>query len=196
VHAELERATSLSIGEALGARPSLPGWRIDVALRNTLAAASIPLHGARVVAHDREGNRVASVTLSGDVGSQTVRASCCVLATGKFVGGGIRAEPAFTDSALGCDVALHRFDRVFRDASESLLLTAELRTDAQPLLGVGIHTDADARPLDVTGGVIFENVFVAGSVRADVDTASLGLGDAAADGWSAGERAAAFARGS
>jgi anaerobic glycerol-3-phosphate dehydrogenase len=123
-----------------------------------------------------------------------MRAPAIVLATGKFMGGGMVADPVCRETALGCPVGLRRFGRSFHDATDSLLLTSELRTDTQPMLGVGICTNAESNPVYDSGDVIYDNVFVAGSIRAGVETASLGLGDAAADGWNAGLHAAAHAR--
>ena len=194
VHARIEAHARVPVGEALGGTPSLPGWRLDVALRAALRDANIDVVIGRVMARQATAQQLDSVTVTSDAGERTLRAPCVVLATGKFVGGGIIAEPHLRESALGCDVVLQRFDRVFDTALESLLLTSELRADAQPLLGVGVRADDEARPLNAFGDVAYRNVFVAGSVRADVETTQLGLGAAAADGWNAGARAATYAR--
>jgi glycerol-3-phosphate dehydrogenase subunit B len=193
VHARIEAEARVPVGEALGAAPSLPGWRLDVALRAALAQAGVEVIGARVTGRQARTHRIESVSLNGDGGARTIHAASVVLATGKFIGGGVAADPHFVENALGCDVALQRFDRRFDDASWSLLLTADARADSQPLLEIGVRTDAEARPLSDTGDVLYSNVFVAGSVRAGASAALLGLGHAATDGWNAGTRAAALA---
>jgi anaerobic glycerol-3-phosphate dehydrogenase len=118
-----------------------------------------------------------------------------VLATGKYIGGGIAADPRFTETVFGVDVAIERFGRVFRDATAVLALTDPARHEPQPLLALGVATDAQSRPVTASGDVAFDNVFVAGSVRAGIETATPGLAVATHDGWAAGERAARHAAG-
>jgi anaerobic glycerol-3-phosphate dehydrogenase len=125
--------------------------------------------------------------------AETIAARAFVLATGKFIGGGITAEQRFEEGALGCDVALERFGRTFDDPGAALVLTDPVRTEPQPVLTLGIVNDDDGRPLRPAGDVCYTNVFAAGAVRAGVATATLGLGAAATDGWRTGERAAKVA---
>ena len=190
VHAAVEAETQLAVGEALGAPPSLPGWRLDVVLRAMLAEAGVAVITGRVLDRHAHAECIESVTLRDELSTSTVHASYVVLATGKFIGGGVAADGRFVETALGCDIALHRFGRRFDDASASLMLTAEARADMQPLLELGVRTDAEARPVRESGDVVYRNVFVAGSVRAGRSTALLGLGHAAAEGWNAGVAAA------
>ena len=60
------------------------------------------------------------------------------------------------------------------------------RTAYQPLLHAGVHTDAQHRPINRARDVVYENVFVAGTVRADWAAAASSLGTCAEDGWTAG----------
>ena len=107
-----------------------------------------------------------------------------ILATGKYVGGGIEAHESLAETALDCPVWIdhlgERFDRV-----EPLTLTNADRHDEQPLLRAGLTCDPEGRPLGPYGDVVFENVWTAGSVRAGPIAS---LGRAAAEGWAAGER--------
>jgi glycerol-3-phosphate dehydrogenase subunit B len=183
---EVSDAAGLEVAEALGGAPSLPGWRLDAALLRALAARDIRVVTGTVTARDASGSRMRSVIVNG----APFAAAGFVLATGKYAGGGIDGDEKFAETALRCDVVIQRFGRSFDDAAESLSLTDPVRTEAQPLLGAGVVTDVRARPLAPGGDVRFTNVFVAGSVRAGVETASLGLGAAATDGWNAGLLAA------
>jgi glycerol-3-phosphate dehydrogenase subunit B len=187
------RAAGVPVGEALGHAPSLPGWRLDRALLRVLEAAGIELVAGRVIAQTSGDNAVTAVTVERDAGQSIIRADGFVLATGKFIGGGIRAESAFADTAFACDVGIERFTRTIDDAHAALLLTDPVRTEPQPLLGMGVRATETGLPLLASGDVAFNNVFVAGSLRAGTETAVLGLGAAAHDGWNAGSRAAAYA---
>jgi tetratricopeptide (TPR) repeat protein len=120
-------------------------------------------------------------------------ARAVVLAAGKYLGGGITAGEEFEEPALGCDVAFQRFARTIDDPAAALILTDAERTEPQPVLAAGVRVDNRSRPLGAAGTVFSSAIFVAGSARAGVATATLGLGGAASDGWAAGESAAAHA---
>src|SRR5688572_14694723 len=193
VHTMVEQHAGVMIGEALGTAPSIPGWRLDRALMQTLLAANIDLIEGLVADPVARASTIESVTVVSGTRSETISARAYVLATGKFIGGGITAEQRFEESALGCDVALERFGRTFDDPAAALVLTDPVRTEPQPVLALGIVNDDDARPLRASGEVCFQNVFAAGAVCAGTMTAALGLGAAADDGWRAGARAAKVA---
>lgn len=188
-----QAAAGMELAEAVGGSPSLPGWRLDSALRRVLAAAGVEVVEGRVAgatavgpgAHEAAsaggppGRRLARVRLA-DGTELAPRA--VVLATGKFIAGGIVAGPVLLEPALGLPVWLDRVGERFREATP--LLTTELaRSGAQPLLAAGVHTDASGRPVGESGEVLLVNVRAAGGVRQGLETAALGLGAAAADGW-------------
>ena len=118
-----------------------------------------------------------------------ITARSFVLATGKYLAGGIRAEDRFLEPALGCPVWVEYLGSTF-GAPDPLALTHPDREADQPLLRAGVRTDDAGRPVDRRGDVVYENVRVAGTVRSGIDAAAPGLGHAAADGWRAGELAA------
>ncbi|HWV58395.1 MAG TPA: FAD-binding protein, partial [Longimicrobiales bacterium] len=103
VRSAIEQATGAVVAEALGTPPSLPGWRLDRALLAALERAGIHVHAGRAGSTVIEGRRVSGirVAVAEDVttvaagpdpvpGSFTITADAVVLATGKFLGGGIR----------------------------------------------------------------------------------------------------------
>jgi anaerobic glycerol-3-phosphate dehydrogenase len=192
--------TGVSAGEALGVAPSVPGWRLDRALMNAVTGAGVIVIGGRVVRGLIDGSAVRSVSVAGAGGRSVERehltqiaGECFVLATGKYIAGGITADIEFEEPALGCDVALERFARTIDDPGAALVLTDPERSEPQPVLSAGVRVSGDGRPLTPADDVFLSNVFVAGSVRAGTETATLGLGAAAHDGWEAGARAAAHA---
>lgn len=180
----------LDVGEALGVAPSVPGWRLDRALLHTLDDAGVRVIDGRATLHEAVAGALQSVTVEAH---GPFAARSFVLATGKFLGGGITAEGEFEDGTLGCDVAIERFARTIDDPAAALMFTDPVRMATQPVLAVGVRADADGRPLNPSGDVFLANVYVAGSVRAGVEAGALGLGAAARDGWQAGAGAAAFA---
>ncbi|MBR9989500.1 MAG: FAD-dependent oxidoreductase [Gemmatimonadetes bacterium] len=205
VLAALTDRVGVPAGEALGSLPSVPGWRLDRALQRVMADAGVRMIAGRVIAADVQERTVRSVTIAAGIarasnggsalGPTVTAAGCYILATGKYIGGGITADAEFEEPALGCDVALERFARTIDDPGAALVLTDPVRSEAQPVLSAGVRVDRDGRPLNPGGDVFVANVFVAGAVRAGTETAALGLGTATRDGWTAGERAATHASG-
>lgn len=186
-------AARAATGEALGTAPSVPGWRLDRALQQVTMDAGVHVIAGRAVSCNTRDGAVRAVRIEGRGAPLDVAAGCHVLATGKYIAGGITAEAEFEEPALGCDVALERFARTIDDPGAALVLTDAVRAEPQPVLAAGVRLDAEGRPLTPAGDVYLTNVFVAGSVRAGVETAALGLGAAMHDGWAAGERSASLA---
>lgn len=195
VAAVLRDEAQCDVAEALAAPPSIPGWRLAAALERALRAAGVEIIVGRAV-QQRAGSRSVDrlrVDTSGSsdgAGPVTLSAAAYVLATGKFAGGGISAEASFRETALGCPVWVDTPGRRF-DTAEPLPLTSPRRLAAQPILAAGVPTDDVGRPIDAHGDVFYDNVWVAGSVRAGTTTAALGLGAAAEDGERAALRALA-----
>ena len=195
VRAALAAAAGVPVGEMLGIPPSVPGWRLDRALLAVAEAHGVEVLAGRAGAPEVEGGRVTAVQVRADDGAELrVAARAIVLAAGKFAGGGIVADGRLREPALGCPVWVEHLGAVF-EAPDPLALTRPERDAAQPLLGAGVRDDGSGRPVDRRGDVVYHNVRVAGSIRAGIETARLGLGDAAADGWAMGEAAAELAAG-
>jgi glycerol-3-phosphate dehydrogenase subunit B len=184
-------AAAVVVGEALGTAPSIPGWRLDRALVAAVRAAGAGVVHARVTGSTSEDGKVRLDALRQDGTALSVSASAVILATGRYIGGGVAADPDFTIGALGIPLSVRHVARSFTGADESLALTDPVRLEPQAILGVGVATDPDG--MIVADGQAQAGIFAAGSVRAGVQTAALGLGDAAADGWQAGAAAAARA---
>jgi glycerol-3-phosphate dehydrogenase subunit B len=176
-------AAGVEASEALAASPSLPGWRLQSAMERALQASGITLLNGRALAGTANG-RVHTVNVNGDV----VTAKSFVLATGKFTAGGIAANDEFREGVFNLPVWLEHLGDVF-STFDPLPLTDPVRTEDQPLLRAGVHTDDRGRPVNRAERVIYDNVFVAGTIRAGVDAAHAGLGLCADDGWNAGVNA-------
>ena len=176
--------------EAPGGTPSLAGWRLWRALGACLSRADVSVIEGAVTGFASVGGRVTEISVAGQSSEHRLTARTFVLATGKFLGGGITADATFRESVFGLPVRVEhlgeRFDRV-----EPLALTNAERSAHQPLLTAGVATDSSGRPIDPAGTVVLDNVLVAGVVRAGIEGGAMNLGNVAADGWAAGERAAA-----
>jgi len=182
-HQAIESAVDRSIIEALGVPPSVPGWRLHTALQRCLQEANVAMFAGSVTGNHRSG----SVLNALQIGEQRVEAREFVLATGKFLGGGVAATPDFVEPVLDLPVFIDNLGERFT-RTMPLALTVPQRDQHQLLLQAGVRTDAHGLPIDHADQPIFTNVFLAGTIKAGVD-ANFGLGEAAQDGWRAGERA-------
>jgi glycerol-3-phosphate dehydrogenase subunit B len=172
--------------EALAAAPSLPGWRLQLALEQLLAAQGVAVISGSALLGGSADTRVTSVR----VGAEVIDARSFVLATGKFVGGGIATNETFRETVFDLPIWMEQLGDVFT-APDALPLTDPVRTADQPLMQAGVHTDDEQRPIDRARAVVYQNVFVAGTVCAGWATAATTLGACAEAGWRAGTMAAA-----
>ncbi len=172
--------------EQMSGPPSVPGLRLQRAIDARLSEI-----GVRVI------SGVATAAISGDtvqaiqLGSgERVNARAFVLASGKFLSGGITREATFQETVFGLPVHVPGArgtwigDLLDRDpAGEHAALAA------------GVATDSMLRPLDADGAVRFPNLFAAGAILAGSGATrdQSGLGLAAATGWLAAQGAMAFA---
>ena len=184
---ETQLKSDVTIGEALGAPPSLPGWRLQRALERALVAADIELLRGDVKADALSPGRVLQVAMHASP-PVVLQAKAFVLATGKFVSGGIEANAAFREPVFDCPIWIDHLGDSF-DTPDPLILTDPVRTEQQPLLSAGVHVDSEQRPVNRASDVVHANVFVAGSIRAGWAGATHGAGAAAEDGWNAGLKA-------
>jgi glycerol-3-phosphate dehydrogenase subunit B len=182
----LAQAAGIPVAETLSDVPSVPGVRLDAALLAALAAAGVELvEGA--VAGGGPGAEV-------DVGGRRIAADAWVLATGRFVGGGIVRRGGLVEPVLGLAVqaAEGREAGVHLAVRPAASLTVRDRRAPQPLLSAGLRVDASLRPLDERGRPVDARLFAAGAVIGGHEQASdgTGLGVAILTGYLAGRAAA------
>jgi anaerobic glycerol-3-phosphate dehydrogenase len=179
-------ARNVIAAEALAAAPSVPGWRLMQACDRVLAARGIPVVTGRARLQRAQAQLVADLRVGDDV----ISAHSFVLATGKYLSGGITAVQQFQESVFDLPIWLEHLGDVFT-SFDPLPLTDAVRSESQPLLHAGVHTDALLRPVDRGGQPVFRNLYAAGTIRAEWSAPHAGLGNAAEDGWTAGMNATA-----
>ena len=182
-------AAGLPVAEMLSDLPSVPGLRLHRAIDERLAAAGVPVLQGELRA--RGGPDVPAT-----VGGREVVAGAWVLATGRFVGGGIERRGALAERVLGLPVLAS--EGSFTEPSVRFAtrppatLTERDSRAGQPLLAAGLRIGPDLRPLDAEGRVAHPRVFAAGAVVGGHDPASdgTGMGVAMLTGFLAGRAAA------
>jgi glycerol-3-phosphate dehydrogenase subunit B len=193
VLAWLADTTGCRCAELLGALPlPLAGYRLDRALGAALGREGVETRTGRAVSIEAEGGRAARVRVAAaGAPDATLALDTLVLATGRFVGGGVveragRLAEGLLDLPL-YDLAGRRVDGV-----APRRLTRRDYEGEQPLFAAGVRIDARLRPLGADGAVRLPNVFAAGDLLGSFDPARerTGLGVALLSGRRAGIEAA------
>jgi glycerol-3-phosphate dehydrogenase subunit B len=154
--------------ELLAAAPSPHGWRLQKALEKALRGARVDVIDAEVTGFSRDSDRLrAAVTGAGEVGGDSF-----VLATGRFIGGGLVKSRLVREPLL--DLAVYYQGEPIEDAYPRLRHLEYL--DPAPAFRTGLLTDKELRPVDASGMPAFTNLRAAGSVLGGYDYAGGGCG--------------------
>ena len=181
-------SAELSVSEVLASPPSVPGLRLQQALDRALERGGVRLVQQRAVGFESSARRVTALRLHDGA---ELEAGAFVLATGKFIGGGLRHEDALREPLFDLPVTVGG-----EQPSSSRYLGRYMhRGVAGPhqLMLAGLEADAALRPLDRGRRPAWDNLFGAGSVLGGYDYISgrSGLGTALITGHLAGTHAAA-----
>ena len=166
--------------ELLASPPSPHGWRLQQAIG--LGSVRGAVDGIQA-----DGTRI----VAAKAGDKSFRANAFVLATGHYIGGGLRKDGPTSEPLLDLGV--------FHDGKPVSSLGARLQhmdyLDPSEEFRAGLATDERLRPLDESGRARYENLFAAGAVLGGFDYAgSCGFGVPILTGWLAGRFAARITR--
>jgi glycerol-3-phosphate dehydrogenase subunit B len=187
------RAVASAVAEASGARAAealafpphaLAGYRLQHALDAALETAGVERRAARV--RRLQGADEGALRLALADGAPDVTADAVVLATGRYVSGGLSADP----DAVGEPLAgLPLFDADGRriDGIPARRSARKGYSNEQPLYSAGVRTDRRLRPLAATGRPRHARLFAAGDLLGGFDPARerTGLGVAMLTGLAA-----------
>ncbi len=195
LRATLEDSCGGRVAELLGAPPWSPaGLRLDRALGAALEGAGVLVRRARAESIGTPFGRADTVVVADEDGHESLPADAVVLATGRFVGGGLREEEeAFGEALLGLPVYDDRGRRL--DGGPARRHLRRRFGDPQPLFTAGVRVDGRLRPLGAGGDVAAPNLVAAGEIVSGFDPAlqRTGLGFALLSGRRAGLEAALLA---
>jgi glycerol-3-phosphate dehydrogenase subunit B len=179
---QLSRAVGLRCAELLPVTPSVPGLRLSRALSAARDVAGVRVVLGRVAAlRDGHGELESGEVISFDA---------AVLATGRFIGGGIVRRGRTREGLAELPVSDGRDP--LPDESGSGPMAGEEVGGVSALFRAGVEVDAAWRAIGA-GGRALPWLHAAGGVLAGADGAvdGTGLGFAAFTGWLAGESASA-----
>jgi glycerol-3-phosphate dehydrogenase subunit B len=159
VHADLQRLTGLAIFEIPTLPPSVPGVRLRELLEQA-GVTLIPQHKVAQVRFDADG---ATLLLHDSFGPIGIRARAVILATGRFLSGGLQAHPhGIREPLLNLPVT---------QPAGRADWYRERYTDSRghALHRAGIEVDAESRPLGPHGRPLDDRLFAAGVIVAHQD---------------------------
>ena len=177
-------SAGVPVAELVTSPPSVPGWRLQQACDRLLASSSVQVVAAAVSRVRVEDSAAVAVEIQGGSGEE-LACDALVLATGKYLGGGVVADPRPREPLLGLTLVSDGVP-VSRLALRDLVERARFRD--QPFASLGVRTDGEGRPLDEHGRVALRNVTACGDLLAGMDPtlSGGGLGVAA---WTASRAA-------
>lgn len=188
VHAELERLTGLQIFEVPTMPPSVAGLRLRELFEQALphkGATLIPQQKVTSLTFDNTG---ATLALKDSYGDIRIHAQAVILATGRFLSGGLDAHPD--------GIREHLLNLAVTQPASRTDWYRERYTDPRghPVNRAGIEVDAHWRPLGQDGQAYNKRLFAAGSMLAHQDwiRSRSGAGIALATAWQAVAQAAQF----
>ncbi len=195
----LQDLTGAYVFELLSFPPSVPGLR----LQRGLETAFVNGGGTLLVGHHAKSDSLKSsivkeVTAVGPKRNFKIFTNAVILATGKFIGGGITGtENGIRESVFDLMTVDERFRIATRTTPQKLTNTIALSHMGHPLFGSGLSVDSQFRP--ITGEEVHaaENLYAAGSILAGYNypAEKSGLGVAIVTGYTASHNAVDYVKG-
>lgn len=186
VHAELQRLSGLELFEIPTMPPSVPGVRLRELVEQALPKKGVSLIPQQKVTRLSVNDDGASLTLNDSFGPIQIRARAVILATGRFLSGGLEAQPD--------RIREHLLDLPVTQPAGRADWYRERYTDVRghAIHRAGIETDAQFRPLGPNGQPHSPRLFAAGAILAHQDwiRSRSGAGIAIASAYAAVQGAA------
>lgn len=181
---ELMLAEGTVIREMLGAVGFMPGKRLQRAMVLALSKAGVRIFEGKATDFRKNGDKIVSCFVSG-FGEEEISAGRWVLATGKFIGGGLKKDKSLMETSLGLPVFCG--GREVKEIFTPKLLHPHA-VGEHPIFSAGVLTDTKLRPLNADGEVVYKNVHACGAVLGGYNyhTENCGMGVCIATGYKAG----------
>ncbi|TFF84044.1 FAD-binding protein, partial [Candidatus Thorarchaeota archaeon] len=194
----IEEELGIRAFELLGFPPSVPGLRLQKSLEQIFVSrGGNLLPGHEAVSYSLDDGLLDSLTVRGPRRTIKARARAFVLATGKFIGGGLSGDiTGIRENVFDLMTVTSEFysaERAIPTRSTNRVAISPL---GQPLYSCGLSADPHLRPVKRDGTEWAANLFCAGAVLAGYNYASekSGLGVAATTGRVAAKNAKQYLR--
>ncbi len=193
---KLEELTGTTVFELLGFPPSIPGQRLQRALETIFTkAGGKMLLGHEATSYQKAGGHLKSVTASSPRREIKIDAKAFVLATGKYIGGGIAGdENGLRETVFDLMTVTGDYHSAMEIVPSRSTNNLSISPMGQPIQSCGLSVDPLFRPVKKDGLEWAKNLFAAGAVLAgyNYSVEKSGLGVAATSGYSAAKNAVEF----
>jgi len=164
IHAELEAALGLPIFELPTLLPSAPGFRLQQALSSRLEQEGVTQNMSSRALRVRQEGGTFRIGLGVKKVEEEIAAHGLMLATGRFVGGGLVAEHSGLIREALMDLYVLQPERREQWHNPDFFDPA-----GHPLNRAGLVTDSLFRPVDAKGRLTHERLFAIGAILAGQD---------------------------
>lgn len=141
--------------------PSLPGYRLQKSLENIAREKGIKIWPGEVISGRMEKGRVREVVVSYKRNKYKIEPKFVIMATGKFIGGGLRANEKIYEPIFNLPL-FNKGKKISRIKIRNLL--SEKISHLQPLFSSGLKVNKSFQPLNKENKIIAENLFAVGLI--------------------------------
>lgn len=182
---ELRLAEGTLLQEMLGTPGFMPGKRLQRTMSVALSKVGVCVFDGNACEFRKNGDTIISCAVRGN-SQEEVGAGRWVLATGKFIGGGVKKNKSLKETSLGLPVFCD--GRVMGEVFTPKLLDTHVLGE-HAIFSAGVLTDMKFRPLNADGEVAYKNVYACGSILGGYNyhTDNCGVGVCIATGYKVGE---------
>jgi glycerol-3-phosphate dehydrogenase subunit B len=188
---EIQNTLDIEVFELLPFPPSVPGLRLQNSLEEMFVKSGGRLMvGYEAKAANTENSRVTKIDVDAPRRSLSINPKTVVLATGSFIGGGLKGtEVGIDETVFGLmTVTLGFYSASEVRPTDSANIFA-ISPDGHNVFGSGVSVDPKFHPVDKDGIHYAENLYSAGSILAgyNYSVEKSGLGVALVTGYAAGQ---------
>lgn len=168
-HTELENELGIRVVELLSILPSASGIRFQNHLEEFLSHQDLSLINGEAIQFEAEGKKIQYITVKRHDGEEdVVMAKSYVLATGKFIGGGIEKTDQFRETVF--QLPLFALNNPLSPSTRISKLLSLRAVQRQPFLDVGVQANKFGQPTDQLGDQpVYENLKACGHVLSGFD---------------------------
>ena len=164
IAADLEKQIGATVFEIPTMPPSVPGLRLKESMERELSRKGAALlRGSRALAINSSGRKCVSIVIGDRQSQETLKAKGVVIATGRFLGGGLAASRSGIRETI-VNLPVHQ-PQTRRDWHRPHFFDPR----GHPANRAGLEVDDLLRPLGSNGRCYHDNLFAAGSLLAHQD---------------------------
>ena len=156
-----ELSKHLSFIEAFSVNPSIEGIRLQKKISKYILDNDIEFINEEVVSFKSENDLITEILTN--KGSK-IKTSGIVLASGKFIGGGINSDNGYSEPIFNLPL-FYEGEAINRYMKEPMF--KENYFDKHSMYSVGVKVNSSFQALNIDNKVLYKNLFVAGNIIAD-----------------------------